>query len=54
MFEVTPNIKDSVQFSLGEKAFDPFILRKKGFEIFALFPDPHRIPLDYAVSLFSR
>ncbi len=53
VFEVAPDIEDSVQFLLGEESFDSLILRKKGFEIFALLPDPHGIPLDHTISLFS-
>ena len=54
VFEMAPDIEDGIQFLLGEESFDSLILRKEGFKIFASLPDPHGIPLDCTISLFSR
>ena len=54
VFEMAPDIEDRIQFLLREESLDSLILREEGFEIFAPLPDTHGIPLDYAISLFSR
>jgi hypothetical protein len=51
---MSPDIEESVQFLLGHQTLDGFVLGEKGFEILALFPNPHRIPLNHPISLFPR
>jgi hypothetical protein len=51
---MSPDIEESAQFLLGHETPDNFVLGEKGFEILALFPNPHRIPLDHPISLFPR
>lgn len=54
MFEMGPDVKGSIQFLLGQEAFDYFVLREKGFEIAPFLPDLHCIPLYHIIGLFPR